>query len=331
MSTILKALRRLEEEKARGGAPRPLREEVASGPSERARRRVAPWTLLGALLFGASLGASAWWFWPYERAAEPLEVAAPRTVAPDVTDVAVAPAAPAEAAIPPVAGEQRLEDLQVAPDDLPEDAFESQVEVVQRPPAEPRIAPVEPKPVAAAPAAPERRVAIARRREQARAAAAEAITPPTQVAAPAPSVPSPPVRAAVETPPRPAIARPPAPTPVAARPAPAPALPDDERDWPVTSDWQEQPTAPEPTHIDAPRSAPSPTPPATATAEDLRVKRTQWHPEHARRSAEIVLAGKDHSVREGDVVGDYVVNEIKPSGVVLTRDGEQVERGVGAK
>jgi hypothetical protein len=227
-----------------------------------------------------------------------------------------------------------LEDLQAASGDVPEDAFESLVEVVQRPPAEPRIAPVEPEPVAAAPAAPERRVAMARRREQARAAAAEAITPtaPAQVAAPAPSVPSPPVRAVVETPPRPAIAGAPAPAPVAARPAPAqPSLPDDERDWPVTSDWQEQPTAPEPTRIDAPRSASSPTPPSTATAEDLRVKRTQWHPEHARRSAEIVLAGKDHSVREGDVVGDYVVNEIKPSGVVLTRDGEQIERGVGAK
>jgi hypothetical protein len=133
----------------------------------------------------------------------------------------------------------------------------------------------------------------------------------------------------VETPSRPAA---PAPAPVAVRPAPAqPAIPDDERDWPVTSDWQEQPIEPEPTRIDAPRSAPSSAPSSPSTAEDVRVKRTQWHPEHARRSAEIVLAGKDRSVREGDVVGDYVVNEIKPSGVVLTRDGEQIERGIGAK
>jgi hypothetical protein len=61
----------------------------------------------------------------------------------------------------------------------------------------------------------------------------------------------------------------------------------------------------------------------------VRVKRTQWHPESARRSADLELAGKSESVHEGDVVGEYVVTEIRPSGVVLTRDGETIERGIG--
>ena len=65
MSTILKALRRLEEEKTRGGAQRPLREEVASGPGEQPSRRWTSLLPVLALLIGAGVGASAWWLWPY--------------------------------------------------------------------------------------------------------------------------------------------------------------------------------------------------------------------------------------------------------------------------
>jgi len=349
VSTILKALRRLEEDKARGGAPRPLREEVASGPRERPRRGGAPWALLGALVFGGGLGASAWWFWPYERAAEPVEVAAaPAAIAPaaapdDIAPAAApddigAPSAPAEApayeADTPLTAEQLLAQLQGAgsdePADLSDDALESLVEVVERPPAMPRIAPVEPTPAVAAPAAPERRVAVARKRTPESEPAAGSVRPAAapRAAAPEPTAPSPSIRPAAETSPRPPIAS--APAPVVARPAPAQrAVPDDERDWPVTSEWQEEPAKLEPSRIEAPRSTSGSSPVSTAGAADVKVKRTQWHPERVRRSAEIVLAGKDRSVHEGDVIGDYVVSEIRPSGVVLSRDGEQIERGIG--
>jgi hypothetical protein len=59
------------------------------------------------------------------------------------------------------------------------------------------------------------------------------------------------------------------------------------------------------------------------------VKRTQWHPEPTRRSADLDVSGKSQSVHEGDVVDEYVVKEIRPSGVVLTRNGESIERSIG--
>jgi hypothetical protein len=74
-------------------------------------------------------------------------------------------------------------------------------------------------------------------------------------------------------------------------------------------------------------SAPAASRPSAAS--EVRVTRTQWHPEPGRRSAEVELAGRSESVHEGDVVGEYVVTEIRPSGVVLTRDGERIERGIG--
>ncbi|HEX5066466.1 MAG TPA: hypothetical protein VFY49_10145, partial [Myxococcota bacterium] len=175
MSTILKALRRLEEEKSRGASSRPLREEVASGPGEPPRRRFS-WLPVLAMLVGAGLGASAWWFWPYERGGEPVRETAATPAAPEGT----APAAQLEEThvtrrVPPgfndaaAAVEGQLHELAQAgspnevfgapPPDVdplaaggpPEDAFASAVEVVERPTPEPRIAPV-------APGAPQERV-----------------------------------------------------------------------------------------------------------------------------------------------------------------------------
>jgi hypothetical protein len=343
MSTILKALRRLEEQKTRDGAPRPLREEIASGPGERSRpRRGAPWMLFAALVLGAGVGASAWWFWPYERASEAQEVAAaaPATRADPIGErvpsearsaAPVAPIDPTEAVVQDVAqdvaamtDEQMVEALRVESENSAEEAFSSLVEVVQWPPAEPRIAPVEPKPAPAVASASvaERRAAVARKRERARAAAQEGGAP-AQAPAAAQAL------AAAETPPQ-AARQIPAAVPVTRSPEPAPIRHEDDRDWPVTSEWQEPSAEPETTRD----SSSSPSRIAISelpSSEGLHVTRTQWHPEHARRSAEIALGGKQSSVHEGDVVGEYVVQEIKPSGVVLTRDGEHFERRVGAK
>jgi hypothetical protein len=41
------------------------------------------------------------------------------------------------------------------------------------------------------------------------------------------------------------------------------------------------------------------------------------------------IDGQSRSVHEGDVVSGYEVSEIRPSGVVLTRDGERIEQKIG--
>jgi hypothetical protein len=353
VSTILKALRRLEEEKSRGTTSRPLREEVASGPIEPPRRRL-PWLPIAAMLVGAGLGASAWWFWPYERGGEPVrEVAEATPASPDaVTQVAethvtrrvppgfndaaaqiesqlhgLAHGGAPDAALDPVTSP----DGELAAGGPPEDAFASAVEVVERPAPQPRIAPVAPgtpQPrVLHAPAhVPEEPPAVTARRARppvlpSPEAPAEAIAAATQrqqaAASPDPVTEPPPPHPVEQATPKPQ-ARPAAPRPTA------------------TAARASEPPAPEP----APRTAqPAPervvkksAPVAVSPARSddaVRVKRTQWHPEPSRRSADLDVDGRSTSVHEGDVVGDYVVTEIRPSGVVLTRDGQRVERGIG--
>lgn len=94
MSSILKALRRLEEEQKR--LPRPLREEVADAAPVRRSRRDA-WIALGV---GAALGVVAALAWPVGRV-EPPPAPAPAPVAP--AQVAPAQVAPAPVAPGPVA------------------------------------------------------------------------------------------------------------------------------------------------------------------------------------------------------------------------------------
>jgi hypothetical protein len=329
VSTILKALRRLEEEKTRGGSGRPLREEIASGPSEQPRRRRLTWLPLAAMVIGAGIGASAWYVWPYyERAAEPLGA-----------DVAAAPALPAPAApaasaalpaAPPVVTPPS-EPAQLAPQDQPpqeiadqiaalqqedaappEEAFASQVEVIDRPTPTPRIEPVAPPPLPAV--------------------APPAVAQPPRVAQePQHGLPEPAGliarRAASEAdaPAKPAAAKP----AKAAKPAPPP----DASDWEEPSEPEPAParvgSTREPEPEPRPVAAAAPAAPAPAPAPAVHVRRTQWHPDKTRRSAEVELGGKSESVREGDVVGEYVVTEIRPSGVVWTRDGEKIETKIG--
>jgi hypothetical protein len=326
VSTILKALRRLEDDKAREGAPRPLREEVASGFAETPRRRGA-WVPIAALLAGAGLGASAWWFWPYERVSAPAAGAAAPVAAAAPEHPAAAPTRPGMPAARPQLAPPQLPkaegvDLPVAaqkaeidPEALrvegpPADAFSSPVEVVERPPAEPRIAPVPEKVVAQAPAA------------GAKPAAPAPVARPAAPPAPAPS-----------SAPAPALDRPAAPpAPVAQKPvqqatAPAPRAPQPETHiWDdPTRDLEPEPPAPKP----GARAVTSAE--VIAGAAEVHVKRTQWHPDGARRSADLEVGGQTRSVHEGDAVGLYVVSEIRPSGVVLLRDGQKVERGIGSK
>ena len=318
MSTILKALRRLEDEKSRALTSRPLREEIASAPRDMPRRRRLPWLPVAAMIVGAGLGASAWWVWPYERGGDPVREAGAGGVAQSPSAPGSTPRAdsPVTRRLPPGfhAGateiEGQLEHLADAGPDAgapPADAFSSNVEVVQRPPPTPRLEPapkgerapdrVIPDPPGVAvepPAALARRSKAPTPRDAAPervAAAAGAALPEMPTAAPQPVEPKPRVEGAKPT--APAAPRETAPPRVAKTLAPAAISKSSE------------------------------------AASDVHVTRTQWHPEPARRSADLDVAGRRQSVHEGDVVDEYVVTEIRPSGVVLTHDGERVERSIG--
>jgi hypothetical protein len=65
----------------------------------------------------------------------------------------------------------------------------------------------------------------------------------------------------------------------------------------------------------------------------LVVERTLWHPDSARRLAVLQVEGRDAAVelREGDAVGDLVVQQIDPSGVLFLHRGIEIRRRVGAR
>ncbi|MGH0029099.1 MAG: hypothetical protein ACQGVC_04880 [Myxococcota bacterium] len=300
MSTILKALRRLEEEKQSGGE-RPLREQVAAPEAEPPRRGGSKRLLW--LLGVAWLVVAAGLAWTQRErlgfAPEPaLDVAA--EPAPPQAPVARAPSPPRPAPV------QRTAPAPVEPAEagLPEEAFASRVEVVERPPAEPRTPivaraadPPEAAPPAPADPGPEPAPVVEK---------AAAPKPPPVVEKPAPKV-----AAAAEPKPEPKIAAAAAPKPepkIAAAPPPAPA--------------------PEPV---ARAPEPAPAPPAPAATAGPIVEKTLWHPTAARRVAFLEVDGERRRVAEGDVVGRYVVSEIQPSGVVFLSDGRPVARKIGEK
>jgi len=150
MSTILKALRRLEEENS-AQSQRPLREEVTRGPSS-AKSRRGSWPLWVALLgLGVAAGAGALTFWHLGSTPEPAQP--PRLAAAGSSEPREEPAAAAKRPSKPRAANpgRRRSAPYPAPaptaasePELPAAALASNVEVMKRPPAEPRIAASEP-------------------------------------------------------------------------------------------------------------------------------------------------------------------------------------------
>ena len=139
MSTILKALRRLEEQKS-AASPRPLRDEVVLTPTRRRSRRGLVVALVAAFAF-VVLGGAAVWLLDRAPATEPAPIAE-RTPLPDV-----AAPPPHEAAI---AADRTNEVTVAAPDPLavgaqaptvPIPATAPDFEIV-RPKAQARRAPV---------------------------------------------------------------------------------------------------------------------------------------------------------------------------------------------
>jgi len=316
VSTILKALKRLEAERE-VQAPRPLREEVVAAleAAETVRQqRGRRWRLLAVASAGALVATGAAWL-VLPRLSETLGgalrgslsrpgaagVAAPTAAsqpAARATASAAPPAAPPQlaagpspssvdsAAEPPLGSGAGSEAslpaaTGAAPGEVP------LVAVVQRPPPEPAFQDDEP-PAAAPVAPPPGSIPPAPKQAPSFAAAPAVDAPPGSAAAVDRPAPSPPDEAVAESPRR---AR-------AAAPAPRPRSPARVR---------------------------------VANARDVDVLRTVWHPHPERRLALLLLPGESaaRELREGDTAQGWTVLTIEPSSVVLLHDGVELRAAVG--
>jgi len=310
LSSILKALQRLQGDRGDGALPEPqpaLGEDLArelakaTAPGEEARSLSrARLTLLGVaaaalLLAMAGLG---WWL---ARGMGP-ETALPAESAP--------PLASAEPPPEPAPPSGTLRKARPArPSASPEEAptLPASLEPAPEEPAEVAAAPAPGAPVAAAPAPP-----------PAAAAPRASIPAAAPVPAPAPAEPSAqelaarePVRARAEAP---RIELAPE-EPARAESAPARAAPG-------------KPSSPAaPPVAAAPRAEPR----AGLAPPAVEVLRTTWHPHPERRVARIRVAGfaAPVEVREGDAVSTLVVKTIEPSGVLFLHGGEELRRSIG--
>ncbi len=332
MSTILKALQRLEDEKV-AEVERSLDERIVAH-----RATARPTLHLGlaigiAAISGVAVAVAAFLLWPGRdepdaRLAPPPAATAPVAAAPVVAVEQPAPAPPAQVAPAAPATAERSE-IPVA--DL--------VEVVERLDARPADSakpaevpePAEPlvvtRPTTARPAAGKAETPVARESEP------ETAPQAVPEVAPAPEV-------VVRTPkPRPAAAyvrseQPPA----TEQPAPA-ALPTAKNAAPKPAPKAEPEVKSKPAPLAIAAAAPQPE--AIRPAEQkviprakvpaLTVERTIWHPDPSRRLAIVKLLDSEEPLRlkEGDAVGPLVVESIKPSSVVFDHDGIQVTYTVG--
>jgi len=314
VSTILKALQRVEDERPSGAASAPRRAlrsdfvpERSKALLRRSRQRAPrPW-LWGAAGTALLLAGLVWWRLP--------ERSAPERSAPE-REVAAEAESPAPAA-PRVFRRRRP----VAPASDP----------VEQASAVPPATATEPQPAAAA-APPPQPALPAGIAERLPPLGTTLDVPSTGTLAPAPPDPSlpaaaPQLAAAVEPAPE-AGAREPAPIAVEAAPAPEPEA------APV----QATPPAPPPQARPAaqpapPAVAPKPAPPPAPSAPSVLVERTSWHPTAARRLAWVTVEGITgaRELHEGDAVGALVVKEIRPSSVVFLHGADRLQRRVGQR
>ncbi len=316
MSTILKALQRVEDERTSGAASAPrraLRSDFVperSKPLLRASRQRAPrpwlWSSAGAALL---LSVLVWWRLP-ERSAPERGVAAEAE-------------SPARAA-PPVA-RQRSKPVALAPEPIAQASAAPVATVAQPQPAPATTEPPQPAlPAGVAERLPPLGITLD--------------APSTGTLAPEPPEPSPPapqLAAAAEpaleaSAPAQEPAPAPAPAPVAVKAAPAPEPePALARAEPPAPAPQARPAAKPP----APAAAPRPAPPPAPSAPAVLVERTSWHPSAERRLAWVSVEGITgaRELHEGDAVGAFVVKEIRPSSVVFLHGADTLQRRVGQR
>jgi len=303
VSTILKALQRVEDERPSGAGSVPRRavrgDFVAEGARGlmRKRRRPGPrpvfWSSVGAVVLLAGL---VWWRLP-EREAEVVEASEARSEGNARAESSGRPGPRAQQAgtaesptSPPAQGTARKAEAPSAPTEA----------------APPPVAAAAPEPeLPAAPALP----AEVAERLPPLGVTLDAASP--EVVAKAPAEPAP-VAAAPEPPP--VAVEPPAPAPVPPAAAPKPAV------------AKVAPQRPPP----APVAKPAPPPPS---APAVLVERTSWHPSVERRVAWVSVEGLAgaRELHEGDAVGALVVKEIRPSSVIFLHGADTIQRRVGEK
>ncbi len=346
MSTILRALRKLEEEKATD-ADVALQQSVVA-PTRAPKPRRGWWMFVAAFL-AAGVGAGvAWQFAPgggssvaqvdsSVRAPDPIAVAArrERSLSPPVaaagserverkgvvppTDLVRARAPdgvePAAASV-----EAAFEHQIVSHPPVPE--ISSEVVVVEREERPSLLAEElpEPRPAEPAPVRVVRPVAKPLQRAPAPIARVQEAPPVPKPALPARErvTRSAPNSGAVHAPKADPL-KPPAPTQVAAIEAPQP-------EPPVAKTVVEVQPGAVRSAAKPPVASPVPGIP------ELMVKRTIWHPSPGRRRALVEIAGNSEALNlsEGDRVGELVLTQIKPSGVVFEFQGIELSRRVGS-
>jgi hypothetical protein len=303
VSSILKALQRVEQERPAGAPSAPrraLRGDFVADKGKPLLRRprsrgpnLRLWGSLAAILLLAGL---VWWRLPDRTGREVVAAAPEATLGEGVAEpqraaraeppLAPAPAAPPVAEVSPAVAAQAAEPVPASAPAPPPPAVP--VEVAERlPPLGTTLDAPEPAPVQQAPL--QEAPAPAPQPQPAAVAAAE--PKPAPAAEPVPPAPAPPVRPAVR--PKPAAAPAPRPAPVLARPAPPPA-----------------PSAPL-----------------------VLVERTSWHPSAERRAAWVSVEGitGTRELHEGEAVGALVVKEIRPSSVVFLHGADTLQRRVGTR
>ncbi len=305
MSTILKALKRLDDERRAAASPRTLEEQVLGGGRALAPPR--PWRralpIAAGLTVFAAVGGGAWWQLGDRSKAAP---GAPPPPPPAAAGPQVALAAPREP-LPPVVG---APNAGTAVDTALRERMRAEVAREGAAPrgVAPRSRPTrgnepEPEPQGASFGQP---LAIAPPVQAARAPAewpssqggARSFDFPGAAAAPAPS----------------AAERSAAPPLAAARDVEA---------------KPERPAQPE----SAAPPEPAPSEPAVAVVSprpEIWVDRTQWHPSAEKRSALVRVGDAEaRELHEGDALGGVVVKQIQPSGVLFLFEGEEFKRGIG--
>jgi len=318
VSTILKALQRLEDEK-RARVERSLDEQIVARRStpdpERRSRKLGLVAVAGV----AVVAAAAFVFWPAREDSEAV-------VAQESTTAAVAPVAAAAPEEPVPAAEKprrrnpaRQQPAARAQTDPSQAKAAATVEVIERldePSPDARALVEAPNRVASAaePKRPARRPSLRKPNRE----AANPAAPPRPAAEPAAAA----MPVAIREPEPAATAR--AVEPVAADPEPAPPAPIE-----LAAVAPKPAAAPEP--IPAPAREPEKKVVQRAKLPALSIQKTIWHPDTERRIAIVKLGDAEEVLRlkEGDAVGPLVIESIQPGSVLFNHDGIEIRYNVG--
>jgi hypothetical protein len=328
VSTILKALERLEDEK-RASSERSLDEQVVAArpPPDRERRGLK----IGAVAIGGlAVAAAAFFFWPIrEEPASELTMESP----PPVTAPAAATKTKVAAEKPRRRSSARSKPAARVQQDSPEVEVSSVVEVVKHLDAVPddSAEPDESSTRTALPAKPgDKRPARRPSGRKSKPEVARGATEPDSVQKEVVNAKPPDTQISGNSASAKPAQAPPAPVEVvavAAKPDPVPPAP-----------VEIAAVAPKPAPIEAPASVPA----AIRQPEQkfvqraklpaLSIEKTIWHPDADRRVAIVKLVDDEEVLRlkEGDAVGPLVIKTINPGSVLFNHDSIEIVYNVGS-